>query len=228
MRLSNKLPRILSIVTAVLLLLSLLTGFITNVISWASALKGGNSSVLVSIVTYLFSSIVSAVCIITLFRGKKDTLVGVLLIAGAVINTALTLFSSGSVILTLSLQKNLMSDMHGALMGYNVMNLLRTLAANIFYILLALECFKPGTFCASKSKIVLIVLPIVTTILAIAASVALQLPTASIDAGAFVVSICSALISCLMSCVPLLLLGITFATPVYENETPVGNLTFDM
>lgn len=219
MKLTNKLPRTLSLVAAILLLLTLVGGFISNAANWINMIRSGvGGTLIVSIITSLLGSVGTVLCIVVLFMGKKNSIAGVLLILGALITVGLRINGGLSATISYFSVKDALGDMFGALVGSNVINVIGGLVTAGFYVLLAIECFNPGKFSASKAKVILFILPILLAVLSIIGSIVLQLPNLNAGIAAFAVTAVSALLGQLISHVPVLLMGIAFATPVYEQD----------
>ena len=219
MMLTRKIPRTLSLITAILWLLIFLIGTITSVSNWISAIHNGATIAAVSIVSYFIGSLATVFSIVVLFRGKKDKLAGVLLILGAVISCGFaSLVSCFTGILSTIRFIGTMGDAAGALIGNYVFNLLSSLVTGAFYVLLAIECFKPGAFSASKAKSLFIVAPIVITVLSLCGSVSMQMMNVGAGANLMIGVIVSTLVSELFAAAPMLLMGIAFAKPVYEQD----------
>jgi ABC-type uncharacterized transport system permease subunit len=85
-------------------------------------------------------------------------------------------------------------------------------------VLAAIECFKPGVFSASKAKSLFIILPIVHAVLSVCGSISMQMMNVGLGANLMIGVIVSTLVSELFAAAPMLLMGIVFAKPVYEQE----------
>lgn len=223
MKLTNKLPRTLSLVAAILLLLTLVGSFISNAANWINMIRSGvGGTLIVSIITFLLGSVGTVLCIVVLFMGKKNSIAGVLLILGALITVGIrTLAGIASTVSNIAM-RHMLGDMFGALVASNVINVIGGLVTAGFYVLLAIECFNPGKFSASKAKVILFIFPILLAVLSIIGSIVLQLPNLNAGIAAFAVTAVSALLGQLISHVPVLLMGISFATPVYEQDPYAG------
>ena len=221
MKLTNKLPRTLSLVAAILLLLTLVGSFISNAANWINMIRSGvGGTLIVSIITFLLGSVGTVLCIVVLFMGKKNSIAGVLLILGALITVGIrTLACITSTVSNIAI-RHMLGDTFGALVASNVINVIGGLVTAGFYVLLAIECFAPGKFSTSKAKVILFILPILLAVLSIIGSIVLQLPILDAGIAAFAVTAVSALQ--LISLVPVLLMGIAFATPVYEQDPYAG------
>ena len=223
MKLTNKLPRTLSIVAAILMLLTLIGGFIGSIGNWVSMFSSGNTATAVtSIVTFLFNSLAVVLCIVVLFLGKRNSIGGILLILSALITAGLRVIGSINAIVSYFAMKDLIGNMFGPLVGSNLCGMVGGLVTAVFYILLAIECFAPGKFSTSKAKFILFILPVLIAILSVLSSIMLQLPTLKVDLVAFVATSIGSLLGNLISHVPVLLMGIAFATPVYEQDPYAG------
>ena len=219
MMLTRKLPRTRSLITAILWLLIFLIGTITSVSNWISAIHNGATIAAVSIVSYFIGSLATVFSIVVLFRGKKDKLAGVLLILGAAIGYGFASIVSGVAGMFSAIRLiATMGDVGSALMGNYVFNILSALAAGVFCVLAAIECFKPGAFSTSKAKSLFIILPIVHAVLSVCGSISIQMMSVGLGANLMIGVIVSTLVSELFAAAPMLLMGIAFAKPVYEQD----------
>lgn len=221
MKVSNKLHRILSMVAAILLLLSFISGSITTVVSWVNMTNNGyGGPVLTNILTYLIRSLATVFCIVVLFRGKKDSGAGAMMILAAGITFAMSVIRGVvSIISNIAMARMMDASVFGAVMCNSVFGLLGNVVTTIFYVLLAGEASKPGKFSTSKTKMMFFVLPVAMGVLSGLGTAIYQLLMMGAYASVAIGTAIGMLVGSLISHVPVLLQGIAFATPVYE-ETP--------
>lgn len=215
MKVSNKAHRVLTIVAAVFLLLEMIFAMVGMVRTLVCNLQNGaTASIVGQIFPMMGSLLIKVFCVIALFRGKKDVAAGALFVLAALVRVAMTLISVVSVICMI------VADMPGYITVNNLFNLLGGIAVVGLYAFLAFECFKPGKLSGSGMKVLLILLPIFAAILSVIASMVLQIPTLEYGRmDLFAINALSMLLGMGISYIPMLLMGIAFAIPVYEKNT---------
>jgi hypothetical protein len=172
------------------------------------------------VVNLIINTISSVLLIVALFRGKKDSLAGIFFIV-----TALPIVFS-------SLVGNITSVFaYLAMRGYNEGMVTCALAATAiiffanlfsiaFRVLLAIECFKPGKISGSKTKNLLLILPIVNILLTVVSTMVRQLYLASdYGFGSYLsIALLPAVLTAVMS-IGTVILGLAFSIPVYEKNS---------
>lgn len=225
MKLSNKIHRVTSILTAVIMLVLLAISVITNVVTLLGN-PGATSNptyVITTVVNLAVNALANILIVVALFRGKKDTVSGVLFIL-----TALVLAWTGVISGIVSLFSNISMALAGvSLPNYYIASavvatIIAVIAALIgiaFRVAIALECFTPGKLSGNKKKSILIILPIVNLVLSAIATVVRQLYVVS-DYGigtVLAVTLLPAVFGAVFSAWTVLL-GLSISIPVWEVD----------
>lgn len=221
MKISGKIHRGASIAAAVIMLILLLVGTGTNIISTVSLSKYYETiQLLKTVLRLVVSTIASLMMIVVLFRGKKDTVAGVLLILTVVPILVTGVIAGASRVVTyLGMMRSMAKGMVICMISASVIQIVANLVGVGFRILLAAECFKPGMIAGRKSKSIFVILPIIN-ILMIAVSNMVQQLYMIADYG-FVQYLGAAVLPAAMTTflsIGMVIMGIAFSIPVYENN----------
>lgn len=215
MKITRKVHTGMAFVTAALLLLKLIFGFLTKLLSWDStALSDISAGFAGNLLSALIGSAAVFFSILVLLRRRKDALAGVLFVF-AVVVTAVAAVSGAVVSLYLL---GMEAGLPTPVMAGVALNLLAGLLAMSFYLMLACECFQPGQISGSWRKIVLILLPLMIGTINVFAVIVSQLPLQDPGFTDYKSLAAEPLMRMGMDYIPLLLLGITLAIPVYERN----------
>lgn len=225
MKLSNKIHPVTSILTAVIMLVVLVISAITNVASLLGnpGADSNPSYVITTVVNLVVYTLTSILIVVALFRGKKDTVSGVLFIL-----TALVLAWTGVISGIISLFSNISMGVAGVSLPDNylacavvasIIGVIVALIGVVFRVAIALECFTPGKLSGNKKKSILIILPIVNLILSAIATVVRQIYMVSeYDIGTFLaVALLPAVLGAVFSAWTVLL-GLSISIPVWEVD----------
>lgn len=224
MKLSNKIHRVTSILTAVIMLVILVISAIRNVATlFGNPSAASNPTyVITTVVDLVINTLTNILIVVALFRGKKDTVSGVLFIL-----TALVLAWTGVISGIISLFSYISMGVAGVLpdnyiacaVVASIIGVIAALIRVVFRVAIALECFTPGKLSGNKKKSILIILPIVNLILAAIATVVWQFYMVSeYDIGTFLaVALLPAVLGAVSSAWTVLL-GLSMSIPVWEVD----------
>ena len=210
MNVTNQLHRIMSIITAILLIFSLLAGIGSMITSLSTIIRSGNPAALLSALpSHLLGTGSTLVFIIVMFRGKKDLTAGILMLL-TVLYPLFMLFTQ-----TITLFGGFLPDYFRI---YSLMNLLAMLTMLVFRVLLGVECLACGSLSGGFGKIFLMVPPLVIGLFQALASAVIMLHSyQGTDFIALLVPLVTAAVPALLGSIPTLLMGVTFAIPVREQ-----------
>lgn len=167
MKISNKIHRGAGIAAAVILLVTLLISTASQAVTLVMNGQHYDTTTLITTLVNLTINIMNSVLlVVVLFRGKKDTLSGALMLVTALIilgkdvtGGIATMFSYAST------RAFLQGDMFACFMAAAAIRLIGGITNVAFRVFLALECLKPGNISGSKLKVMLIILPVVVIML---------------------------------------------------------------
>ena len=180
--------------------------------------------VITTVVNLVPSTLTNILIVVALFRGKKDTVSGVLFIL-----TALVLAWTGVISRIRTLFSILSIDVAGVSLADNyiactvvasiIIGAIAALIGVVFHVAIALECFTPGKLSGNKKKSILIILPIVNLILSAITTVLRQFYMVSeYDIGTFLAAaLLPAVLGAVFS-VWTVLLGLSMSIPVWEVD----------
>lgn len=220
MKISNRVHKGTAITAAIIMLVVLVFGIFSNVITMVMNQNLHDiAPATTMVVNLVINSIVEILVIIALFRGKKDITAAIfflvitlaMVITGVIgrITNIIALFRIGDI-------GN--DSMVKCMITGGLIALVANLAAVGFRVLLALECFKPGKISGCGAKTLLIILPIVNILLVAVSSIAQQSYMMEIYGTAryFAVVGLPAVLAAVFS-IYWILVGAAFAKPVYEQ-----------
>lgn len=206
MKISNKMSRGVGIAAGVIMLLLMVFSSITSVISLFTGYLP-TEYIVTSIVTLILNDIILTLMAIMLIRGKKDVLAGVMFILAAVY----MLISSFRGVIV-SLDSGYIPD---SVVASIIIASVADLAGVAFRILIAVECFKPGAVSGSGAKILMILLPILTAVIAAVSTIVNALGF-GYDTALIVTNIIVAVVSSVVSLIPQFLMALAVSIPVRE------------
>ena len=210
--------RITSAVLAATMLISVILFVVsmvrTSQFSWAAL--GGLAISMVS----------TGLLIAVLLRGRKDFLAGILCFAAAA-PCVLSILSNATAAMTYVVMKNPPS---GAMVlcgiSASMILIMANLTSAVFYVMLALECIKPGKVSSSRFKALLLILPAVFVLLnALAVPVQILYIAADVGFGVYMGAALKSFGTGLVLKIGMVLAGLTFLVPVKadildENGNP--------
>lgn len=213
MKITNKLHRGAAIAAGVLLLIAMAISIISAVTTLVNLLKYSSegSYIVTSMLNSAMAIVILLLTAVMMLRCKKDTAAGVVFILIALYTLIRSVGGSVSSIFTFL--KMGVGD--GAFTGYLVLNLLANLVNFLFYILVALECFKPGCLSGSGAKIILILAPILKLLLSIVAYLCNLLASSQTLSDTLIVFM-TVSISMILTGLGPIVAGIAFSIPVKE------------
>lgn len=222
MKISNKIHRSTSIAAAVVMIITLIIGIISQAVSLSSnGMYYDTTYIITSVVKLGINSVAALMLIVILFRGKKDSAAGVLIILSALpIILVGAVGNISGMAAYISMKDALPENMFGCMMTANVIRVFSHLLNVVFRVFLAVECFKPGSISGGKMKPFLIIMPIVYFVMVPAATMIQSLYMAA-DMGfgeLLLVTLIPAAISAIMY-IENVIVGIAFSIPVYEKIT---------
>ena len=214
MKVSRKLHKGAAVAAAILALVFFLLGVITSMRVMIMNFRTGNPQLIMStLLPQIVNLIVVIITAVALLRGRKDVLGGILFLVCALVElirnfrTARTIFS---------MVRMSMDPVLGRILGNSVVNVIATLVLIVFYLLIALECFKPGAISGGGAKVMLFILPVVAALLIMIGTLILQGEVMQIGGPAMLMTL-STMLAMVVKLIPLLLTGVAFAIPVYEQ-----------
>ena len=225
MKLSNKIHRVTSILTAVIMLVILAISTITNVATlFGNPSAASNPTrVMTTVVNLVINTITSILIVVALFRGKKDTVSGVLFIL-----TALVLAWTGVIRGIRSLFTNISMGVAGVSLpdhfiacavAASIISVIAALIGVVFRGAIALECFTPGKLSGNKKKSILIILPIVNLILTAIATLVRQFyMVLEFGIGTFLAAALLPAVLGVVFSAWTVLLGLSMSIPVWEVD----------
>ena len=215
---TKKVHRGASVIAAIVMLLMALISVASSAISMITGSASASAVVFNLIIPLIFNTLT----IIALFRGKKDTVAAVFFLIMAAYTLFRNVFGNiGSIISNLFLTAG--SSTFDMMAPYSIFSGLIYLVSNLallaFYVLLALECLKPGMVSGGKLKAMLLVLPICNIALSALAFTVMQL--GYIQLGYSVVAIITSAVATVVFGIGTVLLGLAFSIPVYEKKQEI-------
>lgn len=221
MKISGKIHRGASIAAGVVMLIFLLVGTGTNILSTINLSKHYETmQLLKTILNLAVSAIATLLLIVVLFRGRKDSVSGVL-----VILTILPILVTGvagcvsRIITGFGMLGTLNKGFTICMMIAGVIQLAANLVGVGFRALIATECFKPGKISGGSTKSFLVILPIVNVLLVAVAGIVQQLYV--IGEYGFAQFLTIALIPAVLTVftsIGTVIMGLAFSIPVYEKD----------
>lgn len=210
MKITNKAHTVTAIIAAVLAILAILGNLVSSAVTFLSLLRFSTVTVsyIVSIVRNLIGTILM---IVVLLRRKKDTVAGVLFIIQLLL-TATLFFANVKTVFA----------------GYGTINtvaalirILGIVACVVFYALLTVECFNPGTISGASVKILPVILPILHIVLLLVATVVQQILGYGdgTDMAVLLLSVLLPNVVSIFGKIWMILLGLAFSIPVYEKPS---------
>ena len=222
MKISYKLHRNSAILASVLLAV---TQLIAAGISLFSVIRSGQFS-FADLGSIALDMVPTALLIAVLLRGRKDFLAGILCFLAAV-PCALAIFSNATTAMTYVVAKNPPS---GAMVlsgiSASMILIMASVTSAVFYVVLALECIKPGKVSGSRFKALLLILPAVFVLLrALAVPVWILYTAADVGFGVYMGTALKSFGKVLVLKLGLIFAGLTFLVPVKadildENGNP--------
>ena len=221
MKISGKIHRGASIAAAVVMLLFLIVGTGTNIISTINLSKYYETPQLLrSVLNLAANTIASLMLIVVLFRGKKDSVSGILVILTILIIPVRGVVAGVTRIITgFGMLGSMTKGLVVCLIASSVIQIVANLAGVGFRALIATECFKPGKITGGKTKAFLVILPIVNILLIAVSNMVQQLYLVA-DYGVtqfLIVVLMPAALTVVMS-LGTVLMGVAFSIPVYETN----------
>ena len=226
MKISNRVHKGTAITAAIIMLVTLVSGIFTNVITMVMNQNLHDiAPATTMIVNLVINSIVEILVIVALFRGKKDIMAAIFFLVITLAMVITGVIGRITNIITLLRIGDIGNDsMVKRMITGGMIALVANLAAVGFRVLLALECFKPGKISGCGAKALLIILPLVNILLVAASSIAQQgyMMERYGFAEFFLIAGLPAVLAAVFS-IGWILAGAAFAKPVYEQlpvETP--------
>ena len=221
MKISGKIHRGASIAAAAVMLLFLLVGTGSNIISTISLSKYYETSqLLTSILNLAVSTIATLLLIVVLFRGKKDAASGILVILTTLLVPVRGVFAGVTRMITgFGMLGSMRKELAVCLIASSAIQIVANLAGVGFRALIATECFKPGKITGGKTKAFLVILPIVNILLIAVSNMVQQLYLVA-DYGVpqfLIVVLMPAALTVVMS-LGTVFMGVAFSIPVFENN----------
>lgn len=225
MRISNKIHRGASMVAAIVMLILLLISTVFSMISLLSLRLYAPEAFISNLVNLLLGLVCTIFLIIPLFLGKKDVLAAIFVLV-PVLHTAVTLIRN--LISFFSLFRATLSSQTACIAASQMIYFVSNVALAAFYLLIVMECFKPGKISGSRAKSFLVVLPIVQILLVFFGNIVQSLYQISDFnfMGSLVSVVLSAFIAAIFSA-PRVIMGIAYSIPVKEPiiyEGTYGNI----
>ena len=222
MKISYKLHRNSAILASVLLAV---TQLIAAGISLFSVIRSGQFS-FADLGSIALGMIPTGLMIAVLLRGRKDFLAGILCFLAAV-PCALAIFSNATTAMTYVVAKNPPS---GAMVlsgiSASMILIMASVTSAVFYVVLALECIKPGKVSDSRFKALLLILPAAFVLLsALAVPVRILYTAVDVGFGVYMGAALKSFGTGLVLKLGLIFTGLTFLVPVRadildENGNP--------
>lgn len=222
MKISYKLHRNSAILASVVLAV---TQLIAAGISLFSVIRSGQFS-FATLGSIALGMVSTGLLIAVLLRGRKDFLGGILCFLAA-LPCALAILSNATAAMTYVVVKNPPS---GAMVlcgiSASMILIMANLTSAVFYVMLALECIKPGKVSSSRFKALLLILPAVFVLLsALAVPVQILYTAADVGFGVYMGAALKSFGTGLVLKLGLILAGLTFLVPVKadildENGNP--------
>ena len=222
MKISYKLHRNSAILTSVVLAV---TQLIAAGISLFSVIRSGQFS-FADLGSIVLGMVPTGLMIAVLLRGRKDFLAGVLCFLAAA-PCALAIFSNATAAMTYVVVKNPPS---GAMVlcgiSASMILIMASVTSAVFYVMLALECIKPGKVSDSRFKALLLILPAAFVLLsALAVPVRILYTAVDVGFGVYMGAALKSFGTGLVLKLGLILAGLTFLVPVRadildENGNP--------
>lgn len=220
MKVSGKIHRGTSIVAAVFMLIFMIVGTGSNILSIISLSKYYETSELLSSVFSLaINAIATLLLILVLFRGKKDSASGILVIL-TILMPARGVFSSVLRIITaFGMLDSMSRGIAVCLIASGVILFVAHLAGIGFRALIAAECFKPGKITGGKTKAFFVILPIVNVLMIAVSNMVQQLYlVADYGVSQFLIAVLLPTVFTIFTSLGTVLMGVAFSIPVYENK----------
>ena len=221
MKVSGKIHRGTSIVAAVFMLIFMIVGTGSNILSIISLSKYYETSELLSRVFSLaINAIATLLLILVLFRGKKDSASGILVILTILMTPARGVFSSVLIIITaFGMLDSMSGGIAVCLIASGVILFVAHLAGIGFRALIAAECFKPGKITGGKTKAFFVILPIVNVLMIAVSNMVQQLYlVADYGVSQFLIAVLLPTVFTIFTSLGTVLMGVAFSIPVYENK----------
>lgn len=222
MKISYKLHRNSAILTSVVLAV---TQLIAAGITLSSVIRSGQFS-FAALGSIALGTVPTVLMIAVLLRGRKDFLAGILCFLAAA-PCALAIFSNATTAMTYVVVKNPPS---GAMVlcgiSASMILIMASVTSAVFYVMLALECIKPGKVSDSRFKALLLILPAVFVLLsALAVPVRILYTAVDVGFGVYMGAALKSFGTGLVLKLGLILAGLTFLVPVRadildENGNP--------
>lgn len=222
MKISYKLHRNSAILTSVVLAV---TQLIAAGISLFSVIRSGQFG-FAALGSIALGMIPTGLMIAVLLRGRKDFLAGILCILAAA-PCALAIFSNATTAMTYVVVKNPPS---GAMVlcgiSASMILIMASVTSAVFYVMLALECIKPGKVSDSRFKALLLILPAAFVLLsALAVPVRILYTAENVGFGVYMGAALKSFGTGLVLKLGLIFAGLTFLVPVRadildENGNP--------
>lgn len=222
MKISYKLHRNSAILTSVVLAV---TQLIAAGITLSSVIRSGQFG-FAALGSIALGMIPTGLMIAVLLRGRKDFLAGILCILAAA-PCALAIFSNATTAMTYVVVKNPPS---GAMVlcgiSASMILIMASVTSAVFYVMLALECIKPGKVSDSRFKALLLILPAAFVLLsALAVPVRILYTAENVGFGVYMGAALKSFGTGLVLKLGLIFAGLTFLVPVRadildENGNP--------
>lgn len=228
MKISNKLHRASSLAAGIVMLLTILFGLLTQLISLGSIIaqltgEAATSYIVTAVSNLMLNTVVSILMIVVLFRGKKDIVACIIFLVTALY--VLVAAAGGNISSFIQSFTPAYAQYSDKSLAYIRVNLVLFLLSNLSHValrgLIALECFKPGKLSAGGARFILIGLPILALVLSLAGSLVQAISYADGDMAYVVVGFLPVAILNIVNGIAPILMGVSFSIPVRETA-PLG------
>lgn len=221
MRISNKIHSGTAVAAAVIMVITAIMTVGTNVLTLIANSRYYQSSQMISsLVRLVVTTITCILMAVVLFRRKKDTVGGVIFAITAVPIIITGVFGKITGIFSyLQMAGFMESGMLICFIAASLINLIGNVASAAFRILVAMECFKPGNISGGKMKSFLIILPIVSIVLMMFATMVQNLyMVGDYGFGEYLLTMLPGTVLSALFSVVYVVIGLAFSTPVYEQN----------
>lgn len=222
MKITNKIHRGASLAAAIVMLIILILGTGSNVITTVTNIhRYENTQLLTTILNLVINTVSSILLIVVLFRGKKDTLAAVFFLVTALPILVRGLVGNITTVFAYLAMRHFDGNMAALGVAATVILFLANLISIVFRVLLAAECFKPGKISGGGAKILLLILPIANILLTAVSTMVRQLYMVfdyGYELGVyFSATLIPAVITAVFS-IGIVIMGLAFSIPVYEKK----------
>ena len=219
MNVTNKIHRGTSLAAAIPMLILMIVGTLIQVLNlFRTRFYYPDAEFIKQIIILAITTFAAFLVIIALFRGRKDVFSGILFILAALSVFPTAVVGNITLVFTQLTEGYLPENMAAGFVAAAFISLFCNLVVILFRVLLAVECFNPGSLSRGKMKFLLIVLPIISIIATVIMQMVQNLYILADYDFAYYLSV--ALLPAIFGAIgsiPTVIMGLSLSIPVYQK-----------